>query len=165
MSYCVTACCMNFMRMLVTIDVSWQALEEGLTCQEICDKYNAIHREIYEWFDIAFDKFGRTPTWQQTEITQVGSKCTDLSKTWFAATMLCPHGADLLSRASVRSDIRRLLSRHFCCRICTKRWTGPASLKRRRASSCTAKLQRSSWQTALSAALAPSAPMRYDPVH
>ena len=48
-----------------------QALEEGLTCQEICDKYNAIHRAIYEWFNIAFDKFGRTPTWQQTEIAQV----------------------------------------------------------------------------------------------
>ena len=48
-----------------------QALEEGLTCQEICDKYNAIHRETYEWFDIAFDHFGRTPTWQQTQIAQV----------------------------------------------------------------------------------------------
>ncbi|CAL8471724.1 g11266 [Coccomyxa elongata] len=47
-----------------------KALEEGMTCQEICDKYNAIHREIYEWFDIHFDKFGRTPTWQQTEIAQ-----------------------------------------------------------------------------------------------
>ena len=51
-----------------------QALEEGLTCQEICDKYNAIHRDIYQWFDIDFDKFGRTPTWQQTEIAQVGSR-------------------------------------------------------------------------------------------
>ena len=39
-----------------------QALEEGLSCQEICDKYNAIHREIYDWFHISFDKFGRTPT-------------------------------------------------------------------------------------------------------
>lgn len=48
-----------------------QALEEGLTCQEVCDKYNAIHRDIYAWFDIAFDRFGRTPTWQQTEIAQV----------------------------------------------------------------------------------------------
>eukprot|EP00201_Polytomella_parva_P009407 CAMPEP_0175050128 /NCGR_PEP_ID=MMETSP0052_2-20121109/7098_1 /TAXON_ID=51329 ORGANISM="Polytomella parva, Strain SAG 63-3" /NCGR_SAMPLE_ID=MMETSP0052_2 /ASSEMBLY_ACC=CAM_ASM_000194 /LENGTH=595 /DNA_ID=CAMNT_0016314319 /DNA_START=12 /DNA_END=1799 /DNA_ORIENTATION=+ len=47
-----------------------KALEEGLTCQEICDKYHAIHREIYEWFDIAFDKFGRTPTSQQTQIAQ-----------------------------------------------------------------------------------------------
>ena len=48
-----------------------QALEEGLTCQQICDKYNRIHAEIYEWFGISFDKFGRTPTWQQTEIAQV----------------------------------------------------------------------------------------------
>ena len=48
-----------------------QALEEGLSCQQICDKYNKIHADIYEWFDIAFDKFGRTPTWQQTEIGQV----------------------------------------------------------------------------------------------
>ncbi|DBA80051.1 hypothetical protein WJX79_001269 [Trebouxia sp. C0005] len=47
-----------------------KALEEGLTPQQICDKYNKIHADIYEWFDIAFDKFGRTPTWQQTEIGQ-----------------------------------------------------------------------------------------------
>jgi methionyl-tRNA synthetase len=50
-----------------------QALKEGLSCQEICDKYNALHKEIYDWFDISFDKFGRTPTWQQTEIGQVRS--------------------------------------------------------------------------------------------
>ena len=48
-----------------------QALEEGLTPQQICDKYSKIHADIYGWFDIAFDKFGRTPTWQQTEIGQV----------------------------------------------------------------------------------------------
>ena len=48
-----------------------QALEEGLTPQQICDKYNKIHADIYEWFDIRFDKFGRTPSWQQTEIAQV----------------------------------------------------------------------------------------------
>eukprot|EP00884_Botryococcus_braunii_P016798 jgi/Botrbrau1/3801/Bobra.0183s0033.1 len=47
-----------------------KALEEGLSCQQICDKYHAIHSDIYDWFDIAFDKFGRTPTWQQTEIAQ-----------------------------------------------------------------------------------------------
>jgi methionyl-tRNA synthetase len=45
-----------------------KALEENLTCQEICDKYHAIHRGIYEWFDISFDKFGRTPTRAQTAI-------------------------------------------------------------------------------------------------
>ena len=45
-----------------------KALEEGVTCQEICDKYHAIHRGIYEWFNISFDKFGRTPTREQTAI-------------------------------------------------------------------------------------------------
>jgi methionyl-tRNA synthetase len=29
-----------------------------------------IHRDIYKWFDISFDHFGRTSTPQQTEIAQ-----------------------------------------------------------------------------------------------
>lgn len=49
---------------------SSQALEEKLSCQEICDKYHAIHADIYRWFSISFDKFGRTPTQQQTQISQ-----------------------------------------------------------------------------------------------
>jgi hypothetical protein len=32
---------------------------------------NTFHRDIYEWFDIGFHKFGRTPAWQQTDIAQV----------------------------------------------------------------------------------------------
>eukprot|EP01025_Chloroclados_australasicus_P054321 TRINITY_DN6435_c0_g1_i5.p1 TRINITY_DN6435_c0_g1~~TRINITY_DN6435_c0_g1_i5.p1 ORF type:complete len:1024 (-),score=164.90 TRINITY_DN6435_c0_g1_i5:327-3305(-) len=47
-----------------------KAYEEGLTCQQICDKYHAIHKEIYEWFQIGFDRFGRTPTRFQTQIAQ-----------------------------------------------------------------------------------------------
>ena len=47
-----------------------KAIEEGKTPQEICDHYHAIHADIYRWFDIDFDKFGRTPTRQQTEIGQ-----------------------------------------------------------------------------------------------
>jgi methionyl-tRNA synthetase len=47
-----------------------KALEEGLTPKEICDKYNKIHKEIYEWFGIKFDKFGRTSTEHHTKITQ-----------------------------------------------------------------------------------------------
>ncbi|PVD37251.1 hypothetical protein C0Q70_04247 [Pomacea canaliculata] len=47
-----------------------KALEEGLTPQEICDKYNKLHTEIYQWFNIDFDYFGRTTTVQQTEIAQ-----------------------------------------------------------------------------------------------
>lgn len=47
-----------------------KALEEKITPREICDKYHTIHKEIYEWFDIQFDKFGRTSTAEQTEICQ-----------------------------------------------------------------------------------------------
>ena len=47
-----------------------KALEEGVTPRELCDKYNKIHAEIYEWFEIGFDIFGRTSTQQQEDITQ-----------------------------------------------------------------------------------------------
>ncbi len=47
-----------------------KALEEGLSCQAICDKYHAVHKMCYEWFDVDFDHFGRTTTPQQTEIAQ-----------------------------------------------------------------------------------------------
>ncbi|ODM96096.1 Methionine--tRNA ligase, cytoplasmic, partial [Orchesella cincta] len=47
-----------------------KALEEGLTPQQICDKYHALHSEIYKWFDIGFDYFGRTTTKEQTQIGQ-----------------------------------------------------------------------------------------------
>ncbi|XP_031379434.1 methionine--tRNA ligase, cytoplasmic [Punica granatum] len=47
-----------------------KAMEEKCTPQEICDKYHAIHRQVYDWFDISFDKFGRTSTPQQTEVCQ-----------------------------------------------------------------------------------------------
>ncbi|XP_067314814.1 methionine--tRNA ligase, cytoplasmic isoform X2 [Pseudorasbora parva] len=47
-----------------------KAREEGLTPQEICDKYHAIHADIYRWFQIDFDFFGRTTTERQTEIAQ-----------------------------------------------------------------------------------------------
>ncbi len=47
-----------------------KAQQEGLTPQQICDKYNVIHRQVYDWFDISFDYFGRTSTDKQTEIAQ-----------------------------------------------------------------------------------------------
>ncbi|XP_075810189.1 methionine--tRNA ligase, cytoplasmic isoform X2 [Microtus pennsylvanicus] len=47
-----------------------KAMEEGLTPQQICDKYHALHADIYRWFNISFDTFGRTTTPQQTKITQ-----------------------------------------------------------------------------------------------
>ncbi|XP_046333263.2 methionine--tRNA ligase, cytoplasmic-like [Haliotis rufescens] len=47
-----------------------KAMEEGLTPQQICDKYNKLHSEIYQWLNIDFDYFGRTTTKEQTEIAQ-----------------------------------------------------------------------------------------------
>ncbi|XP_040015475.1 methionine--tRNA ligase, cytoplasmic isoform X1 [Xiphias gladius] len=47
-----------------------KAREEGLTPQQICDKYHTIHSSIYDWFQIDFDFFGRTTTEKQTEIAQ-----------------------------------------------------------------------------------------------
>eukprot|EP00262_Sarcandra_glabra_P020927 TRINITY_DN8529_c0_g2_i4.p1 TRINITY_DN8529_c0_g2~~TRINITY_DN8529_c0_g2_i4.p1 ORF type:complete len:812 (+),score=143.20 TRINITY_DN8529_c0_g2_i4:37-2436(+) len=47
-----------------------KAMEENCTPQQICDKYHAIHKEVYDWFDISFDEFGRTSSPQQTEVCQ-----------------------------------------------------------------------------------------------
>ena len=47
-----------------------RALQEGVSPRELCDHYHAIHRDIYKWFNIAFDYFGRTSTPLQTEIVQ-----------------------------------------------------------------------------------------------
>ncbi|KAI4369247.1 hypothetical protein MLD38_017711 [Melastoma candidum] len=47
-----------------------KAMEEKCTPQEICDKYHKIHKEVYEWFNISFDIFGRTSSPQQTEVCQ-----------------------------------------------------------------------------------------------
>ncbi|KMQ41382.1 methionyl-tRNA synthetase [Trichophyton rubrum] len=47
-----------------------KALEEGVTPEELCSKYNKIHQEVYSWFNIGFDIFGRTPTKAHTEISQ-----------------------------------------------------------------------------------------------
>ncbi|KAK8786544.1 hypothetical protein V5799_023681 [Amblyomma americanum] len=47
-----------------------KALELGITPREICDRFNKIHGDIYQWFNISFDHFGRTTTEQQTKISQ-----------------------------------------------------------------------------------------------
>ncbi len=47
-----------------------KALEEGKTPKELCDYYHTIHKEIYEWFGINFDHFGRTSDSEQTTIVQ-----------------------------------------------------------------------------------------------
>lgn len=47
-----------------------RAAKEGVSPKALCDHYHAIHEEIYKWFNISFDYFGRTSTPQQTEIVQ-----------------------------------------------------------------------------------------------
>ena len=47
-----------------------KALETGQTPKELCDEFHIKHKEVYDWFEIAFDYFGRTTTEQQTIIAQ-----------------------------------------------------------------------------------------------
>ena len=47
-----------------------KAQEEGVSPAELCAKFHAIHKQVYEWFEIDFDKFGRTSSPEQTSIVQ-----------------------------------------------------------------------------------------------
>ncbi|HUV09204.1 MAG TPA: methionine--tRNA ligase, partial [Spirochaetia bacterium] len=47
-----------------------KALEEGISPRELCDRYYKVHEDIYKWFNISFDRFGRTSTPNHTKITQ-----------------------------------------------------------------------------------------------
>jgi methionyl-tRNA synthetase len=47
-----------------------KALETGQTPKELCDEFFKKHKDVYDWFEIAFDYFGRTTTELQTEIAQ-----------------------------------------------------------------------------------------------
>ncbi len=54
-----------------------RAAKEGVSPRELCDHYHAIHKEIYKWFNIDFDYFGRTSTPKQTQIVQSIFKAVD----------------------------------------------------------------------------------------
>ena len=47
-----------------------KAIQEKCSPKDICDKYYALHSDVYEWFDCDFDYFGRTSTQNHTKITQ-----------------------------------------------------------------------------------------------
>ena len=71
-----------------------RALEEHKTPRELCDYYFKQHKDIYEWFDINFDKFGRTSNPECTEITQFLFK--ELDKNGYITEhtnkqLFCPH--------------------------------------------------------------------------
>ena len=46
------------------------ALKEGTTPKAVCDKYYRIHADVYRWFGISFDIFGRTTNDKHVGITQ-----------------------------------------------------------------------------------------------
>lgn len=47
-----------------------KAVEEHTTPELICQKYFKLQKEVYDWFAIDFDNFGRTATQLQWKITQ-----------------------------------------------------------------------------------------------
>ncbi len=47
-----------------------RAMQEGIEPKALCDRFYRIHKDIYDWFGIAFDHFGRSSCPQQTTIVQ-----------------------------------------------------------------------------------------------
>lgn len=82
-----------------------KALEEHKSPRELCDYYYKLHTEIYDWFDIAFDKFGRTSNEEIKEITQ--EIFSDLDKNGYihehtTKQLYCPHCKMFLADRYVR---------------------------------------------------------------
>jgi len=46
-----------------------KAQQEGTSCDKICEKFTALHKQVYDWFNIDFTVWGQTNTLAQTEIT------------------------------------------------------------------------------------------------
>ncbi|KAJ1560919.1 hypothetical protein HK096_006726, partial [Nowakowskiella sp. JEL0078] len=67
-----------------------KALEEKVSCQELCDKFHAVHKGVYEWFGIDFDYFGRTTTSAQTRQGARGDQCDSCGKTFNADELVNP---------------------------------------------------------------------------
>ena len=71
-----------------------KALEEKTDPRSLCDHYYKEHTIIYKWFNINFDKFGRTSNQQCTEITQGLFNDLDaagLIKEHVNKQLFCPH--------------------------------------------------------------------------
>lgn len=46
------------------------AMKRGITNEELCNEFRSKHKDIYKWFNLSFDIFGKTPTVTHTEMTQ-----------------------------------------------------------------------------------------------
>lgn len=47
-----------------------KALKEGISCEALCEKYRNKQDEVYKWFNISFDVFGKTATKTHETLTQ-----------------------------------------------------------------------------------------------
>ncbi len=47
-----------------------KAKEEGLSPQQIVNKYFELHKKVYSWFNCSFDSFGRTSSPENKKLTQ-----------------------------------------------------------------------------------------------
>ncbi len=118
-----------------------RALEEKKTPRELCDYYHAIHADIYKWFGIAFDHFGRTSAAQQTEIVQ--RMFLDLDKNGFIREntieqLFCPDCGRFLADRFVRGTCPHCGyedARGDQCENCGK-LLEPVELKSPRCSTC-----------------------------
>jgi methionyl-tRNA synthetase len=118
-----------------------RAAEEGVSPRELCDRYHAMHRDIYAWFRIAFDKFGRTSTPIQTEVTQDIFRNLDANGFIAEKTieqLYCPSCGRFLADRYVRGVCPNCGSsnaRGDQCEDCGK-LLDPTELKEPRCSSC-----------------------------
>jgi len=118
-----------------------KAAEEGISPRELCDRYYTIHDDIYRWFHIAFDKFGRTSTPIQTEVTQDIFKKLDASGLILEREieqLYCSHCARFLADRYVLGICPHCASanaRGDQCEDCGK-LLDPTELKEPKCSSC-----------------------------
>lgn len=118
-----------------------KALEEHKKPRELCDFYHAIHKDIYEWFGINFDYFGRTSTPQQTEIVQSLFKMLDergFIKENTIEQLFCPECERFLADRYVRGTCPHCGyedARGDQCEHCGK-LLEPVELKNPRCSTC-----------------------------
>lgn len=73
-----------------------QALKEGKTPRELCDHYNALHREVYEWFGLEYVFFRAWGKFDQLV----------LSSTDFKAACICSF--DYFGRTSTEWHTKRV---------------------------------------------------------
>jgi len=118
-----------------------KALEEKKQPRELCDYYHAIHADIYKWFDVAFDNFGRTSTPQQTEIVQQLFEALDKNgfiKENTIEQLYCPNCERFLADRFVRGECPHCNyedARGDQCENCGK-LLEPIELKKPRCSTC-----------------------------